>query len=68
MSSRTEAGAGGVLQVLRSEFEGVSPDAIQRVVEEAVAQFEHARVREFVPLLVYRESRERLLAADRIAP
>jgi hypothetical protein len=51
---------------LAVEFEGVfSPQTVEKCALESFDSYEGARVAEFVPLLVYRETRERLLAMSR---
>jgi hypothetical protein len=58
--------APGVVETLSSEFESsFSSATIAGYVDDLLAEFEDARVREFVPLLVYRLTRERLLDACR---
>jgi hypothetical protein len=51
------------IEVLVTEFNGVFPrEAIERFAQEYATQFEGARITEFVPLLVYKGTRERLRA------
>jgi hypothetical protein len=51
------------IEVLVTEFNGVFPrEAIERFAEEYATQFEGARITEFVPLLVYKGTRDRLRA------
>ncbi len=45
---------------LREEFSSVPVRTIERIVNEVHAGFEGCRIREFIPLLVERESRDRL--------
>lgn len=47
---------------LQREFSDVAPSIsdVQREVRDTRARFSHARVRQFVPVLVYREARETL--------
>jgi hypothetical protein len=48
------------------EFQGVfSPETVEKCALESFESYEGARVAEFVPLLVYRDTRERLLAMSR---
>jgi hypothetical protein len=64
MSSSTETArtAPKLIKTLAGEFEALfSTEAIELCVNESLAHFESARVREFVPLLAYRITRERLL-------
>jgi hypothetical protein len=51
-----------VTAALCAEFaDRVPPDAVQAAVAEARGQFQTARLREFVPILVERSARERLM-------
>ena len=51
------------VRVLAAEFEGVfSEGTVARYVEQALAQFEGARIVTYIPVLVHRYSRERLRA------
>ena len=51
------------VETLSAEFEGIfAIETIQRVADDCLARFRDARVVEFVPLLVYRFTRERLHA------
>jgi hypothetical protein len=60
-----EPGANRILDVqqqLMREFEGkVAPDVVQESLREAVAAYEGVPIRDFVPLFIYRETRERLM-------
>jgi hypothetical protein len=48
---------------LASEFQGYfSTDDIARYASESLAPYHQARIKDFVPLLVARQTRERLLA------
>jgi arsenate reductase (thioredoxin) len=48
---------------LCDEFHGlVSPETVARVVEESLESLSHARFDDYLPILAYRFSRERLLA------
>jgi Protein-tyrosine-phosphatase-like, N-terminal domain len=52
----------GVVRTLSSEFDSFfTVEAIEKFVNESLSEFENARVRDFVPLFVYRIARERLL-------
>ncbi len=52
----------GVTKTLCQEFDNEFPfEAIERLVSESVSEFSNARIREFVPLLVYRLTRQRLM-------
>jgi hypothetical protein len=49
------------VQRLIIEFQGTIPDeTIVRSAEEAIGAYKESRVRDFVPLLVYRSTREYL--------
>ena len=47
---------------LHEEFSSVPISTIEHIVAEAYAGFEGSRIREFIPLLVERETRDRLRA------
>jgi arsenate reductase len=52
---------------LASEFAGIfSQETIDRYVHESIGRYRDAQVTEFVPLLVYRFTRERLRAAAQV--
>jgi arsenate reductase len=52
---------------LAGEFAGIfSQETIDRYVHESIGRFRDAQVTEFVPLLVYRFTRERLRAAAQV--
>jgi hypothetical protein len=54
--------ARAVVRTLSTEVEGaVSPQTIEAYVNDSLASFRDARIKEFVPLLVYRMARERVL-------
>lgn len=51
-----------IQEQLLQEFEGrVSPRVIQESLEESLEAYEGVPIRDFVPLFVYRETRERLM-------
>ena len=59
----TQAHLVKVVGDLAAEFQGIfSRETVERYVQESLEQFEKARVPDFVPVLVYRFSRERLNA------
>ena len=53
--------APGLRRRLTDEYGGLVPDeAIARAAEKAVARFEAARIRDYVPVLAWRHARRRL--------
>ena len=53
-----------LVQRLVSRFPHVPPEAVSGVVEEAYGRFTDARFRDFVPLLVEHDAKERLRAGS----
>ena len=51
---------GEVRERLRSRYAGRSPKEISSVVDQAAAKFSTARIRDFVPILVERISKDEL--------
>jgi ribosomal protein L12E/L44/L45/RPP1/RPP2 len=59
-----------VTESLIKRFPEVSADRIRSVVEEVAQEFEDARIRDFVPVLMHHEARDRIvsLAISSAAP
>src|SRR6266516_1805384 len=63
MNPSLEARLGEAAVELADEFRGIyGPETIRRFAVETVGLFRNSRITEFVPLLAYRYTRERLRA------